>query len=260
VYEPRNGLVEEYLPDLDPDLDLVDIDIATDIKPPGRLTAAPPADQVDDAAYTPAVTADGLEEIGGVADWWEDDRHWSTSLQYAGFGRRENITDAAVLEALARRAVVEALAVREIEGEQALGASWRQGGREALVRSLEVKIEVDQNGAAVLEGDVRGVVGDLKTQPQSSHAEAPETQSPAEDLEQHQSQDDFVLPCQEANEYRKSWDRSWKAISLEDLRLKFAVCLRYAPVYLLLNVLSLSCRSTSASSSSPAISFQTISC
>lgn len=209
-YEPRNGQIEEYLPEHDPDVDLVDADIPTEIKAPGRLKSAPRPDDVQDAVYTPALTAEGLEEVGGVADWWEDDKHWSPSLEYVGFGPREKITDPAVLEVLTRRAVVEALAVREVEGEEALGASWQAGGQEALSKALSIQPVVGENGAVRLDGDITTVVEDLKSQPV------------AEDLEQ-QSQEDFALPAEQAVEFRKSWDKSWKTISLDDPRLKFAV-------------------------------------
>jgi hypothetical protein len=188
----------------------VDADLPTEIKAPGRLRSAPRPDDVQDAVYTPALSAEGLEEVGGVVNWWEDDKHWSSSLEYVGFGPREKITDPAVLEALTRRAVVEALAVREVEGEEALGASWQEGGREALFRALEVNLVVGENGAVGLDGDITAIVEGLKTQ------------SAAEELEQ-QSQEDSVLPSQQAIEFRKSWDKSWKTISLEDPRFKFAV-------------------------------------
>lgn len=209
-YEPRNGQIEEYLPEHDPDVDLVDADIPTEIKAPGRLRSAPRPDDVQDAVYTPALTAEGLEEVGGVADWWEDDKHWSPSLEYVGFGPREKITDPAVLEVLTRRAVVEALAVREVEGDEALGASWQAGGQEALLKALSIKPVVGENGAVKLDGDITSVVEDLKSQPV------------AEGLEQ-QSQEDFALPAEQAIEFRKSWDKSWKTISLDDPRLKFTV-------------------------------------
>lgn len=201
--------MEEYLPEEDPDVDLVDADLATEIKAPGRLKSAPRPDDVEND-YTPALTGEGLEEVGGVADWWEDDKHWSPALEYVGFGRRDKITDPAVLEALTRRAVVEALAMREMEGEAALGGSWQEGGRESLLKALEVEIVVGEDGAVALKGDVAAVVEGLKTQ-----SGAPESEQ--------QSQAGFVLPAEQAIEFRKSWDKGWKSISLEDPRLKFAV-------------------------------------
>jgi len=245
-YEPRNGQVEEYLPEEDPDADLVDADIPTEIKPPGRLRSAPRPDDVE-TDYTPALTAEGLEEVGGVADWWEDDNHWSPSLEYVGFGRRDKITDHAVLEALTRRAVVEALAVREVEGEAALGGTWQEGGREALLRALEVNLVVGEDGFVALDGKVTSIVEDLKSRPEAA------------DSEQQQGQEDFVLPAQQATEFRKSWDKSWKTISLEDPRLKFAVCspsLLETIVNYPAQILTFPCRSTSASSSSRGTSSQ----
>lgn len=209
-YEPRNGQVEEYLPEQDPDVDLADADIAaTEIKAPGRLKSAPRPDDVEND-YTPALTGEGLEEVGGVADWWEGDKHWSPSLEYVGFRRCDKVTEPAILEALMRRAVVEALAVREVEGEEALAGSWRDGGRESLLKALGVEIVVAEDGAVALKGDVAAVVVGLKTQPQAEESE-------------QQSQGDFVLPVEQAVEFRRSWDKSWKSISLENPRLMFAV-------------------------------------
>lgn len=219
-YRPRNGLVEEYIPENDPEMELVDLDIPVQIKAPERLRSAPRPDDVDDATYTPALTAEGLEEVGDVAHWWEDDKHWSASLQYVGFGRSHKITDPAVLEVLTRRAVVEALAVRQLDGEQALGAAWQEGGREALLRCLEANIEVDEKGTAALKGDVAAIVESLKTPLLTEEVDA---RSPDPEAEQQQFQEESVPPAQEANEFCKSWDKSWKSISLEEPRFKFAV-------------------------------------
>jgi hypothetical protein len=204
-YEPRNGQVQEYLPEEDPDVDLVDADIVTEIKAPGRLRSAPRPDDVE-SVYTPALSGEGLEEVGGVAEWWEDDKHWSPSLEYAGFGRRDKITDPAVLEALTRRAVVEALAVREAEGAAALSGTWQEGGRDALFRALEANIVVAEDGSVALNGQSASIVEGLKAQ---TGAE--------------QTQEEAVLPTNQAIEFRKSWDKSWKTISLEDPAFKFAV-------------------------------------
>lgn len=206
-FEPRNGEIEDYLPEHDPDLDLVDADIITEIKAPGRLRSAQRPDEVENVTYQPSLSGEGLDEVGGVANWWEDDSHWSSSLAYSGFGPREKITDSAVLEALARRAVVEALAVREVEGEQALGSLWQEGGRDALTRALEVNVTVDENGTVALNGDVSAIIEGLKAQPEAQEI-----------------REDSALASQQAAEFRKSWDKSWKSISLEEPRFKFAVC------------------------------------
>ncbi|GAB1316139.1 Large ribosomal subunit protein mL50 [Madurella fahalii] len=78
--------------------------------PQSFTTAAPPS-QIDDPSYKPAETAEGLEEVGGLADWWDQPAHWSHALVPTTFGRApaDKVTDPFLLQVLARRAVVEAL-------------------------------------------------------------------------------------------------------------------------------------------------------
>lgn len=201
--------MDEYIPETDPDLDLPELGIPIDIKAPGRLRLAPSPDKIDDSTYIPANHATEIEEVAPVAEWWEKDEHWSPSLTYVGFGRREQITDAAVLEALTRRAVVETLAVRQVEGEQAMAGTWITGGRQAMLKALEVDVVVGENGAVSLKGDVQAVVQSLK---------------PSAEQEAFEEAYNDVLPSEEAHELRQSWDNSWKTISIEEPRFKFAVC------------------------------------
>lgn len=218
VWEPRNGLVDEYIPELDPDLDLPELGMEVDIKAPGRLRLAPTPDKIDDSTYIPAVSGEDLEEVGGVTDWWENDKHWSPSMSYVGFGRREKVTDAAVLEAMARRALIETLAVREVEGDRALAGTWMTGGRQTMLKALEVDVVVGEDGAVSLKGDVRAVVEGLKP---AAQAEPEQQEAVASDQEAYTD----VLPSEEAHQLRKSWDKSWKSVSIEEPRFKFAVCL-----------------------------------
>jgi hypothetical protein len=224
VWEPRNGLVDEYVPELDPDLDLPELGMEVDIKAPGRLRLAPTPDKIDDSTYIPAVSGEELEEVGGVADWWENDKHWSPSMSYVGFGRREKITDAAVLEAMARRALIETLAVQEVEGDRALAGTWMTGGRQTMLKALEVDVVVGEDGAVSLKGDVQAVVEGLKP---AAQAEPEQQEAVASDQAAYTD----VLPSEEAHQLRKSWDKSWKSISIEEPRFKFAVCLHLSPFY-----------------------------
>lgn len=78
---------------------------------PQTFTTAAPPSQIDDPSYKPAETAEGLEEVGGLAGWWDQPSHWSNALVPPTFGPAptERVTDPSVLQVLARRAVVEAL-------------------------------------------------------------------------------------------------------------------------------------------------------
>ncbi|KAB5566108.1 ribosomal subunit 39S-domain-containing protein [Coniochaeta sp. 2T2.1] len=78
------------------------------------------------------------------------------------------------------------------------------------MRALETTIEVRETGVVALDGHVTSVVAALKAQPEVQEVE-PELK------------EEFALDAQQAIEFRKSWDKSWKTISLEDPRVKFAV-------------------------------------
>jgi hypothetical protein len=269
--------VDEYIPETDPDLDVPELGIPINIKAPGRVRLAPSPDNIDDSTYIPAASAEGLEEVGSVADWWEDDKHWSPSMNYVGFGRQEKITDAAVLEAMTRRAVVETLAVKQIEGDRALTGTWMTGGREAMLKALEVDVQVGEDGAVSLRGDLQAVVEGLKP---AAEADVQEIEPEVAQLEQQEGletaeetavqeeeavvsdQEAYsdVLPSEEAHQLRKSWGNSWKSIVIEDPTLKFAVCLSS---YLLLYSTATDIQyhsSTSASNNSQATSSTMPSC
>ncbi|KAL2265986.1 hypothetical protein VTJ83DRAFT_5338 [Remersonia thermophila] len=111
--------------------------------PCGRRNAPRPDELDNDATYRPAETADGLEEVGGLADWWDKPEHWGPkgAAEYVRsvvgwFGPVEKVTDPALLEVLVKRAVVEALAV----------------ARSAKGRSLEARAEVEQVFAHTANG------------------------------------------------------------------------------------------------------------
>lgn len=190
------------------------LNVKTDLKVPGEYERYPLAEHVTDPDYVPAETTDGLEWVGGLDNWWEDGKNWPASMDYAGFGRTEKITDPAVLEVLVRRAVVEALAVSKGAGEDALRASWPVGGSSQQTAALEVGIEVSEDGAAELTGDATTLVEGLTTTAEG---------------EQSLDSGDLDISPEQAREFLKSWDRSWKQISLEDPRLRFAVSLTSAP-------------------------------
>ncbi|KAL1858286.1 hypothetical protein VTK73DRAFT_7861 [Phialemonium thermophilum] len=181
--------------------------IETDLKIPGELQVAPRPNDLPD--YVPAESAEDLEWVGGLENWWENDENWGRSKDFVGFGRTEPIVDPTVLEVLARRAVVEALAVRQVAGDQLLVASWQPSrSRHQLLAALAIGVEVLPDGRAELKGNVAPLVEALTSEAEPTDVE------------------DWVPAADEALEFVKSWDRSWKEISLDDPRLKFAVTKR----------------------------------
>ncbi|PSR84048.1 ribosomal subunit 39S-domain-containing protein [Coniella lustricola] len=201
--------------------------IETDlVLPPEDLTVAPRPDELtvgksatasspSEAAYTPADDATRLEVVGGLADWFSPKHNnWSASKSYVGFGSSVRVNNPALLQVCARRAVLEALAaVQGGRAEELLTAAWSQEtGREALLRVLELKVQVDEQGQATVEGDVSAVVESLS-------GEAPAVSTAA-------AQEGLGITAEEARRMRKAWDSSWTSISLEDVKVKFAITKR----------------------------------
>lgn len=194
-----------------------DADLAATVTPvvpvlvmPGAVETAPRPGNVGDATYVPAESGEGLEQVGGLDGWWEDDRHWDSAVELRGFGPVQRVTDAASLEVLARQAVLEALAVRSSSSSDSdsvsLAEAWPRGGPAARQAALGLDVDVAEDGSVQgLRGDVAGVVAGLS--PAGAEAE-----------------DGAALDADEARELVGSWDARWKQVSLlEDAALKFAV-------------------------------------
>ncbi|KAL8367113.1 hypothetical protein RB595_000432 [Gaeumannomyces hyphopodioides] len=190
--------------------------IATDMVLPPEPQWAP---SPKDVTYTPAVTGDGLEMVGGLDGWWDREGHWSGRLGFAPFfaGGAARVTDAAALEVIVRRAAVEALAVRAAaagpakeghgEAEVTLTGRWAVGGREAVVRALGVSLEVASDGKARLATESAAhLVADLAADAEDAGPDA--------------------LDAGEAAALVETWDPSWKTMSLDDVALKFAIAKR----------------------------------
>ncbi|CAK7245677.1 MAG: hypothetical protein STHCBS139747_007262 [Sporothrix thermara] len=176
---------------------------------PGRILSAPRPDQVTDSSYVPAETGDGLEEVGGLEGWWENDQHWDQSVVFRGFGPQQHVTDAATLEVLARQAVTEAVAVQQQQQqhpELLTSTAWARDSDAQAALALQIEVAADGSVTAV-HGDVAGVVSGLV--PPEEYIEG-----------------DAALPtAEQAQALVASWaeDASWKSISLNDVALKFAI-------------------------------------
>ncbi|CAK7200352.1 hypothetical protein SEUCBS139899_003046 [Sporothrix eucalyptigena] len=193
--------IEEYAEE---QLDEV-VDEAT-LVVPGRVQIAPKPDQVADSTYIPAESGDGLEEVGGLDGWWENDQHWNQSIEFRGFGPRHPVTDAVVLEVLARQAVVEAVAVQQQQQDKSLLTSkaWARSSDAQAALALQVDVAADGSVTGV-RGDVAGVVKSLQAAETAEEAALP--------------------TAEEAQALVASWadDASWKNIALHDVALKFAI-------------------------------------
>lgn len=167
--------------------------------PPKRTEAVSEKElQAVDPTYVPATVIEGLEEIETLKTWWEQPGHWGEESAFKGFGSVDKVHNRQVLEVYLRRAVVEALALREggLLDEWA-AKKWPVGELEDV---LAVQLKV-VDGKPTLSGDVEALTGQLIGE--------------VEDVE-------GKILVEEAKEIVKAWDAEWKDIVLDD-HLKFAV-------------------------------------
>ncbi|KAK2022329.1 hypothetical protein LX32DRAFT_630096 [Colletotrichum zoysiae] len=167
---------------------------------------APTEKEGEAKGYVPAQTADGLEEVGGLEGWWDQEGRWGKESQYVAFTRGGKVLDAAVCEALVRQAVVEVLAVQGTRPDLLTG-TWAKGGRKNFNRATNVVLVAQEDGSLTLKGDaeVTAAIGRVAT------------------VESNQTDPEAYLTPEEAQERIKQWDPSWKSASLQDVCFKFAV-------------------------------------
>ncbi|GKT51144.1 uncharacterized protein ColSpa_11325 [Colletotrichum spaethianum] len=173
---------------------------------------APTEKEVEAQGYVPAKTMDGLEEIGGLEGWWDQEGKWGKESQYVAFARTDKVLDADVCEALVRQAVVEVLAVKGTRQDRLTG-TWAKGGRKNFDRAMAVGLVLQEDGSLALKGDaeVTHAIGRVST------------------IESKDAEHEAYLTPEEATERVKQWDPSWKSASLQDAHLKFAVSPFFAP-------------------------------
>ncbi|KAK1999380.1 hypothetical protein LX36DRAFT_690108 [Colletotrichum falcatum] len=167
---------------------------------------APTEKEGEAKGYVPAQTADGLEEIGGLDGWWDQEGRWGKESQYVAFTRGGKVLDAGVCEALVRQAVVEVLAVQGTRPDLLTG-TWAKGGRKSFNRAMNVRLVAQEDGSLSLKGDAEATaaIGRIAT------------------TESQETEQEAYLTPEEAQERIKQWDSSWKSASLQDVRFKFAV-------------------------------------
>jgi len=181
-------------------------DIQTNLAIPPPLSSAPVPEDVSDPDYVQAESGVGLEEVGGLASYWEEKSHWDPSIELEIFGPSKKTRHPAILEVVVRRAVVEALAMQasanEEESSPGLAGTWSVGGPQGFSRAFSVKVAVADE-KATLEGDVKRLVDGLR--------------SPGV------SDDSILIGSGEAQALLSSCGDNWKRVPLTDHALKFAV-------------------------------------
>ncbi|CAJ2504725.1 Uu.00g121190.m01.CDS01 [Anthostomella pinea] len=184
--------------------------------PPPKYTYATRPDEVSDPSYTPAATFDGLETVGGLGNWW-DQQHWSKVGNFMGFKPRTKVTNPLLLEASVRRAVVEAFALRQAGREDDLTGVWPVGGQEELQRTMELDVQCAEDGVPSINGDISAIVDGLQWNDEvATEASAPP--SPAVK--------GSVFSSEDILKFKEAWTGRWKYTSLVDPRFRFAVTKR----------------------------------
>ncbi|KAJ1337754.1 Ribosomal subunit 39S [Microdochium nivale] len=169
-------------------------------RPPPVVSQADDPDSISDPTYVPATKGDDLQTVGGLTGWWEDSANYRESFQ--GFKPRRKISEPAALRIVLRRAVVEALVLRQAGAESLLTGSWPVGGQQELRRVLSITLATDGS----LDGDLQAVVADLQAADNS-----PAVPTSARLLSRTLIEAD---------------DSAWEALTLPDVALKFAVSKR----------------------------------
>ncbi|KAK4225737.1 hypothetical protein QBC38DRAFT_420650 [Podospora fimiseda] len=187
--------------------------IETDLVYPGEIVEAVPAEDVMDPHYKPAESMNDLVEVGGLQNWWEDPDHWGSSKKYVGFGPTEKVTDPALLQWVARRAVVEALVLKEHVGPKAKKL------RHALLRASGVPKELSQLvNAEIVAGPDGGAA--LKD------SESAYTIYKRSLNKKHGAVQGLGATAEEASPLVASWGKEWKKIELRDPVVKFFAATR----------------------------------
>lgn len=197
--------------------------IETDlVLPPTDRTVAPRPTDLDpeNEAYEPANTADGLDVIGGLKGWFDPAAdpardHWGSSKRFVAFAPAAKVTEPALLELCTARAVLEAVALDAFLKRKGLGRgtetlladTWRNDGLQGFNRVLAMQCVITEDGQVEVGASAEAVARGLEANAQTGDAAATVS----------------MPPVQEAVEILRSWNLGWRRISLEDVKLKFAV-------------------------------------
>ncbi|KAM7190243.1 hypothetical protein V8F33_009603 [Rhypophila sp. PSN 637] len=216
--------------------------IETDLVYPGERVEAQVTEDITDADYVPAESGTGLEEVGGFRDWWDRPGHWGESMKYVGFGPLSKVEDFAVMEVLTRRAVIEALAIREYAKREAATARQRKlrklrvnAALHALVGGEDVLRIFQQVDLVAGEGSPVGAkdVGELEAVWKSlvGAKGVPELKEVWKSLRGRKNSSTQVpeapvVEHSEAMDLIKAWGTEWKKATVQDPVLKFYIAKR----------------------------------
>lgn len=181
--------------------------------PPPRRSEAEREDLVSDPAYVPANSAEGLQSVGDIGRWWETRDHWPRECDFVGFKAKKKVEHPVLLEVAVRRAVTEALALKQQDMGAHLTGFWSLEDRAQYESVLGLQVQVDAAGDATVRGADAKAPASVVAVEEKGKAPLRYTAEPA-----------FVLPsAAEALAWKETADASWKKVSLQDPRVKFAV-------------------------------------
>lgn len=175
------------------------------IVPQVRNHAATEQQAEENPMYEPAKTMDDLVETPPLKEWWEQPGHWDHVNHFRAFAPKEKTESKEVVEVFLRRAVGEALALREAGklAEWCGGRKWNPPPRGGL-HSFKAQIEVVDGVASVKNGsEIMEALEDKFSKHVWRHVK------------------EWLTP-EKAQSMVKHWDNDWKEIRLDD-ELKFAV-------------------------------------
>jgi len=213
-------------------------------------------EEITDPSYTPADTAEGLEEVGGIGGWWDEPAHWGNeggAPQFvqsvvSPFGPAEKVTDPAMLEVLGKRAIVEALVVARFAGAEKRKAVDRlfahADGMDRLGKIVKAEVVANEDGTAtfkesadwarvwdVLRSAVKTARQPVQKKVEVEAAEAAEPAEPAEtaeteaqgaaEIEVQEPTSPMQLTPQIAKSMVGTWNKEWKEVGLRDPVVKF---------------------------------------
>lgn len=227
--EAQTAVAEEDVGVLSTEVDTQDIQLSasqsrrrlrarlpkTDLTIPRKQRTVPRPADIPDAEYVPAGSGLDLEEVGGLEGWWDNPAHWGPSKNYVGFGLQEKVMDSALLQVLARKALVEAIALKDkfeskIKNYRRVDPTPAEFRKAELIRISSKEILVAEDGSPTLaQHDVYKALKALSHRLPVAEGEVlPKPVGPA-------------MTPEEAKELLESWDRNWKAASIENPVLRF---------------------------------------
>lgn len=216
---------------------------------PGQPTRAPAAEKIRDPNYEPATSGAGLQEIGGMSDWWSKPEHFrdgGKQFEYNGYASPVKITDPRLLKVILRRALVEGLALKKFGANPKNPADIASiiGNGDHWERTVSVEMCRGENGELSLknDSDLQKVWILMRNAAEKAHntLEWQEEVRRLQSLGQHEQANQLIaegkklgysmkgeegtriqLGVEKAIELRKSWNNDWKEVTIRDPVVKF---------------------------------------